>query len=84
MAKQLIDWNQTRPDILLWRHGERVTACVIVLLGAADDPDCEPMDALKANRRMHGRSDYRRLHIELAAMGGWNGLVFSGVCCYNI
>ena len=44
---------------------ERVTACVIIMFGAADTPDCEPLNILKSNRGMHGSADYRRMQIEL-------------------
>ena len=38
---------------------------MLVLFGAADDPDCEPLAMLKANRSMQGSNDYRALHVEL-------------------
>ena len=44
---------------------ERVTACVVIMFGAADTPDCEPLNMLKSNRGMHGSADYRRMQIEL-------------------
>ena len=38
---------------------------MVFLFGAADDPDCEPLAMLKANRSMQGSSDYRALQVEL-------------------